>query len=694
MIVNKVFKIILLFSVTSRIYCAPVDEQERRKIIGRVADPLPTNPIDPGIPGPYQATEPAEYTLPDVLLFGVANPVEMRAVVVGPKSASGLRPLVLFLHGRASNCYTPNLDDPNDHTQGTSSEEWPCPAGKLLFPSFRGYLKTQTLLATHGFVTVSISSNGINAQDTNSTNTALFQKVAARSALVRLHLSHWASWSVDERPQAPSAVQGVPPPNMARVMLVGHSKGGEGINRAAIDSLIPPVSDDPVIKTAPSWQIRGMLFIAPQAIGQNPVPNVPSVVVLPGCDGDLIDLEGQIYIDGLRGVDKGLALHSSLFVVNASHPYFNSEWPQISTHTPACDPTNPQNRLLTRAQQEATLASYASAASRLFLESDDTVRPLIDGSGFRAASASSAGSVTVVSHAIGANRVSFIDALETLQVNGAGGKLCDAIATPTSTTSCDLGQSPHQVQFQSVVPEKGRYMVQATWDQPSQIITVRRPYPTSIAGSESIAMRIIVKAATVGVRVEAFILDASGHRATLGTFALNGLPSTAPAGAPNWAQEVRLSLTGVTAAGVDLNQVYTLELVPQAPTSGGIWLLDAWGWRSGTPDPQIVTLPRLDLGDMTVKEGGTETTSYSYSIPITGSGTGQVRVFTIDPGTELATDAVVSVLPGMTSVEVPILSAGNNIPGDTRGYAIAAKAMQGVMVGDPVGSLTIQDDDA
>ncbi|KAH6666228.1 hypothetical protein B0J14DRAFT_659851 [Halenospora varia] len=464
--VNKILQTLFFVSITSLIRCAPLEEQESSKITGRLANLLPTNPVDPGIPGTNQATEPAEYTPPNVTLLNVARPVEMRAVVVGPKSAPGLRPLVIFLHGRASNCYTPNPNDPTDHTQGTSSGEWPCPTSKLLFSSFRGYVKTQTLFATHGFVTVSISSNGVNAQDIKGTNTALFQKVATRST---------------------------------------HSS--------------TCVGDDPIITTTPNWQIRGLLFIAPQTIGQNPVPNIPSVVILSGCDGDLTDLEGQMYIDGLRGVDKGLALHSSPFVANASHLYFNSEWPQISTHTPTCDPTNPQNGLLTRAQQEAALAGYAIAAAHLFLESNDHVRPLIDGSGFRAASVSSAGPVTVLSHAIGANRIPFIEASELLKVTGEGA-------------------------------------------MSSQTVTIRRPYPTSIVGSESIAMRATVRETTIGTKVAVSIIDASGHRATFGTFSLDGLPSTAPAGAPNWAQEVRLPLTGATAAGIDLNQVYALEIIP------------------------------------------------------------------------------------------------------------------------------------
>lgn len=40
-------------------------------------------------------------------------------------------------------------------------QAWPCPAGTKSIPSYRGYLRAQRLLASQGYLTVSIAANGI-----------------------------------------------------------------------------------------------------------------------------------------------------------------------------------------------------------------------------------------------------------------------------------------------------------------------------------------------------------------------------------------------------------------------------------------------------------------------------------------------------------------------------------------------------
>jgi hypothetical protein len=240
-------------------------------------------------------------------------PVEMKAVVVAPTGATGRRPLALFLHGRHSTCYKPGSDE--------VTGEWPCPAGEKQIPSYRGYLRDQKLLASQGYVTVSISANGINAQDSDLEDAG----AQARSSLVRQHLARWAGWTTN-RPSAPAIVRTAPPADLSRVLLVGHSRGGEGVNRAAMDSLYRPPADQDGAPGPVRWNIRGTVLIGPTIFGQNPVADVPSMTILPGCDGDVSDLQGELAVDGTRGISSGTALHSAVYVIGANHNYFNSEW--------------------------------------------------------------------------------------------------------------------------------------------------------------------------------------------------------------------------------------------------------------------------------------------------------------------------------------------------------------------------------
>ena len=64
-------------------------------------------------------------------------------------------PLVIFLHGRHYTCY-----------QGSTVElRYPCLPGYQSIPSYRGYDYLAKSLASNGYIVVSISANGINAQD-------------------------------------------------------------------------------------------------------------------------------------------------------------------------------------------------------------------------------------------------------------------------------------------------------------------------------------------------------------------------------------------------------------------------------------------------------------------------------------------------------------------------------------------------
>jgi hypothetical protein len=650
---------------------------------------LPPNPVDPGLTGPY-STLTGEYALPDVQLPGFPVPVEMRGYVVAPQGTSGQRPLVLLLHGRHPTCY-----------QGTAEPTtvWPCPSGWTALPSHRGYERIQQRLASQGYVTVSISANGINAQD----GAGLPPQDAgaqARSSLVRTHLGHWADWAGSGRATAPDVVRAAPVPNMSNVLLVGHSRGGEGVSRAAVDSLRRPPAAQDGYPGSVRWQIRGLALIAPSIYSHNPSPDVPSVIILPSCDGDLSDLPGEQYLDATRGVGRGYALHSAVFAIGANHNYFNTEWtPGLSAakswddypspHDPVCRSASTMR--LTPDQQQNVGATYVAAAAALFVAGNDQVRPLLDGSGFRAPSADPA---TVLSHAVGGNRTRLVVPDASTVVTGAGGRLCLQVAAVNSPTSCDNVRSPHFVPFDPVRPEEGRHAVFVDWSSPGTPVSIRPAAPVSLSAAQAVALRVAVPPGSPGTRFDVAVTDSAGRRAVLGTSTLDPLPAPTQT-SYDWGQEVRMPLTNASAAGLNLNQISTLELVPRAgETWARIWLIDAWGWRPGTPSPQPVSLPRVDLGERTVQEGDSGTVTYQVPAQVAGSGTGQVRVFVVDPVTAVATATVVTVASGSTTIPIPIPVTGNTQPGDGRTYLVAVKAVQGVSVGDAYGQLVVQDDDA
>ncbi|KUO18336.1 dienelactone hydrolase family protein [Streptomyces dysideae] len=663
---------------------APGDTSGARQAV-TVPERLPANPVDPGKPGTYR-TVTGEYGLAPVRLPGFPEPVEMQAVVVAPAGATGSRPLALFLHGRHFTCYKPD---------GDIDGEWPCPAGSKPVPSHKGYLRDQKLLASQGYVTVSISANGINGQDWAAEDGG----AQARSSLVRQHLARWAEWAA--RPgTAPAAVRNAPKADLSRVLLVGHSRGGEGVNRAAMDSLYPPPAAQDGYRGPVRWRIRGTVLIGPTVFGQNPVPDVPSVTILPGCDGDVSDLQGEVYVDGTRGVSRGAALHGAVYVVGANHNYFNSEWTPGQAEAPAFDDfwedeENPDRvcsagtrTRLTADQQHKAGATYIAAAARLFVAGDDKVRPLLDGSGRRAPSADPA---RVLTHAVGARRGAGF--LPDGPVTVTGGRLCSAV-DPDPAAAClgpdTVGAAPHFAQWETA-PEAGRRAVALSWTSAGSAVRVRPAKPLDVGGAKNLALRVIVPPNSTGTQLDVSLTDISGRRQTLGRVKVDGLPGSDRT-ASYWAREVRVPLPDAGRTALDLRRIKALELTPRT-RSGQAWLMDAWAWRPGTPAVREAALPRVDVGRTTVEEGDSGVRTYRVPIQVSGHGSGKVRLYVVDPETGTAKNRLVTVRPGANVVDVPVRVEGNTRYGYDLQHDVLVKAVRGAVVGAHRGGVTVRNDD-
>ncbi len=609
----------------------------------------------------------------------------MRAVVVAPTGARGPRPLALFLHGRHFTCYKGH----------DISGAWPCPAGTRPVPSHRGYLRDQKLLASQGYVTVSISANGINGQDGDVEDGG----AQARSSLVRLHLARWAGWAAHPE-TAPAVVREAPRADLSHVLLVGHSRGGEGVNRAALDSLYPPPAAQDGYHGPVRWTIRGLVLIGPTVFGQNPVPDVPSATILPGCDGDVSDLEGEVYVDGTRAVSRGTALHSAVYVIGANHNFFNSEWTPGQATAPAQDdfgddPGHPDpvcgkhsGTRLTADQQHRAGSTYIAAAARLFLAGDDKVRPLLDGSGRRAPSADPA---RVLTHAVGGRRDAAF--LPDGGVSVTGGRLCAAV-DPSPAKAClgegAKGSSPHFASWETD-HETGRNAVALRWTHAGAPARVRVKDPVSLAGDKALALRLFVPPNSRGTRLDVSATDASGRKAVLGQVRMDGLPGSERT-ASYWAREIRVPLTAAARGRLDLHKVKSLELTPRSG-SGRAWLMDAWGWRPGLPAVRAAALARVDVGRTTVDEGDSGVRTYRVPVRVSGRGSGQVRVYVLDPAGGRARDRLVTVHPGGHDIDVPVRVKGNTRYGDDVSYNILVKAVRGAVIGSYRGGITVHNDD-
>ena len=105
----------------------------------------------------------------------------------------------------------------------TLTGDWPCPTGTQPIPSHRGYLQDQKLLASQGYVTVSISANGINGQDCGRRGRRRAGPLLAGTAAPRqVGRLGRAPDGTAHRRSCPNAAQGRPVPRPARRPLAGR----------------------------------------------------------------------------------------------------------------------------------------------------------------------------------------------------------------------------------------------------------------------------------------------------------------------------------------------------------------------------------------------------------------------------------------------------------------------------------------
>jgi hypothetical protein len=670
---------------------------------------------DPGKPGPYR-TRKGEYRLDDLHLDGWAGPIEMQAQVVAPVGAPGRRPVALFMHGRHATCYNRDVDpDSDDYYEPAVS--WPCTTGWKPVPSYRGFSASQELLASQGWITVSIGANGITAQDAGLDDNG----TQGRSQLIRAHLTRWAGWARSDAAwaAAPPGLRSGPRPDLKKLLLVGHSRAGAGVNQAALDT-----------GSAQPWQVRGLMLIAP-INGGDPAPGVPTEVLMGACDGDVGDLSGQSYVDESRDLTTDPALRSAVYVKGANHNYFNAEWAPATAEAPAKDdwqdPTSDADgesaglakpdpdcsaqspARLTSSEQQAVGATYTAAAADALVLQRDPAATLLDGSGVRAASA---GRAQIRSHALGGHRTSVLRpdagsrvtvtgpvraALCETQDSGEPGGCLTEDAYPDAQT---INYSPH---FRELImgarPRKALTMdwnapggkVHASTDSDARGATVRvDPAATAVS------LRILVPAQARGTSFDVGVVDRAGHRATLGTVTLDGLTEDPTSEASHaWAQEVRVPVDrgALVRAGVDSTAVAGLEIAPRS-TSGRLWLLDAWSYRPGLDRDAPVTLPRFDLpSEVTVAEGDHD---HVLEVPISITGkvrqSARISFMAISAG-DRADIPDVTVAPGDRQVVMRMPITGNTIVNLEKRIRIQALAMTGIVGGQTVLQLKIRDDE-
>jgi hypothetical protein len=327
---------------------------------------------DPGTPGPLTVTR-EEYDFGDTAFAPTEfpGPVELRASIHYPADLpAGPYPVILFLHGRHATCFV----------GGSALLQWPCTAkNSQPIPSYRGYDYVSEVLASHGYVVVSISANGVNAVDNAVFDLGAF----ARAELLQRHLDILKTFNTTGG--APFANKFVGKFDLTRVGTMGHSRGGEGVVRQHVlnNALGAP------------YGIKAVFPLAPVDFNRFVVNNAALNVLLPYCDGDVNDLQGVHFYDDARyNVSGDQAPKHYELVMGANHNFYNTIWSPSSSFPGSVNDwfafvpggrsdsqcgNGKRNQRLSEAQQRGTGLAYMSAFFRAYVGGETQFIPILTG---------------------------------------------------------------------------------------------------------------------------------------------------------------------------------------------------------------------------------------------------------------------------------------------------------------------------
>ncbi|WP_139977427.1 alpha/beta hydrolase family protein [Nocardioides litoris] len=721
--------------------------------------------VDPAEPGDYEWTESiylfGDQSVPLAAIGGIRGELEGKLYL---PTTGGPRPTVVLLHGRHTSCYGTGPSNPL---------RWPCAVSpdstdRKSIPSYAGYDGTARALASRGYSVVSISANAINSNDNQL---AADQGAQARGQLVLDTLSmlekatagdpvsHYDAWqdrtrTLDEAladgtasyaARADGFVGGAPELDtvtaadlvgkfdLSTIGLMGHSRGGEGVTSAAVlnQALAEP------------WAIESVLPLAPVDFGRMTVPGVPMNVLLPYCDGDVSNQQGQHLLDDSRYAFGDDVLRAGTWVMGANHNFYNTVWTpgryaysvsddwsgSTARRTePICgtDPTVAATSIrMTAAEQYAQGTSYMTAWFRLTLGGETAFLPMFDGTGQvpaalggedvrTQATAPSSARSTITTFEAPSSLVRTFGTATATPCASTGGRTTSQVLPPCATT-LGTAQVPHWTPASNGGNVPASPMTRMAWTSETGAVRVTVPAARRDAsGFERLSVKVAAdETVTTGTELTMTVVDGAGATwsspvSALNPLALVRLPTSASTSATSTLKKIVLqqvnvpvaTLAGAGLATTDLREVrFTAGTGADGTPAGAAYLSDLAFERSSVGTVDNSARPVVDVFAPSVDEGsapGTYDLAVYLDGPATTPVTGYVSLLGSSTNRAGATMERVTFAPGETCAVVTAAIQGDTVASTTNGSVVKASvinvsgALQGTRA---IVSTTFREDD-
>ncbi len=237
-----------------------------------------------------------------------------------------------------------------------------------------GYAYLGELLASRGFITVSVDQNFLNGGLPGRSS----GENDARAWMLLEHLVQWEEWHND--PDSPFYRQ----VDLENVALIGHSRGGEAAALAATFNQLSRYPNNARTSWNYGYGIKAVVGFAPvdmqwlPADHPNPLVDISYLVLQGSHDADLYYFDAiQQYQRAVFTNPEGDAFKSAVYIYRANHGQFNTTWGERDYAGIKGIFLN-REALLTAEEQQQIAKVYISAFLETVLHDQPEYRPIFE----------------------------------------------------------------------------------------------------------------------------------------------------------------------------------------------------------------------------------------------------------------------------------------------------------------------------